>query len=210
RARARCGSVDAEDRGHRDPADADGAHDAGRRPARAAGRADRRRPGVRSLRRGARATLLQLSQDDDLRRVERDPAQHHREARAATLASAGGRRMDFGYSDEQRQLADSIRRFVERHYDFEARRRIVESPEGWSSDVWRRVAELGVLALPLPVECGGFGGGAVDLMPFMNAVGEALMVEPFVATLVAARVVARSASGALHRDLLRAVSEGRS
>jgi len=118
--------------------------------------------------------------------------------------------MDFGYSDEQRQLSDSIRRFVERHYDFEARRRIVESPEGWSSDVWRRVAELGVLALPLPVECGGFGGGAVDLMPFMNAVGEALMVEPFVATLVAARVVARSASGALHRDLLRAVSEGRS
>ena len=32
--------------------------------------------------RSARAPLLQLPQDDDLRRVERDPAQHHREAGA--------------------------------------------------------------------------------------------------------------------------------
>jgi alkylation response protein AidB-like acyl-CoA dehydrogenase len=118
--------------------------------------------------------------------------------------------MDFGYSDEQRQLADSIRRFVERHYDFEARRRILESPAGWSRDVWRTVSELGVLALPLPVECGGFGGGALDLMPFMNAVGEALIVEPFVATFVAARLVARSASAALRADLLGGVSDGRS
>jgi alkylation response protein AidB-like acyl-CoA dehydrogenase len=118
--------------------------------------------------------------------------------------------MDFGYTDEQRQLVESIRRFVERHYDFEARRRIVASLAGCSRDVWRMLAELGVLALPLPVDHGGFGGGAVDVMPFMNAVGEALIVEPYVATLVAARLVTRSASKSLREDLLRAVSEGRS
>jgi alkylation response protein AidB-like acyl-CoA dehydrogenase len=118
--------------------------------------------------------------------------------------------VDFGYSDEQRQLDDSIRRFVERQYDFDARRRIVESPAGCSHDVWRALAELGMLALPVPVDYGGFGGGAVEVMPFMNAVGEALIVEPYVATLVAVRVVARSAFESLRAVLLRAVSEGRS
>ena len=118
--------------------------------------------------------------------------------------------MDFSESDEQRQLVESIRRFVERHYDFDARRRIVESPAGCSRDVWRDIAELGMLALPVAVDCGGFGGSALDVMPFMNAVGEALIVEPYVATLVAARLVARSASAAPRAELLQAVSEGRS
>ena len=118
--------------------------------------------------------------------------------------------MDFSYSDEQRQLVDSIRRFVERHYDFDARRRIVESPAGLSRDVWRDVADLGMLALPVPVEVGGLGGCALDVMPFMNAVGEALIVEPYVATLVAARLVARSASRSLREKLLPATCEGRS
>ena len=106
--------------------------------------------------------------------------------------------MDFSYSEEQRQLADSIGRFVERYYDFEARRRIVESPSGWSREVWRALGELGVLALPLPVDHGGFGGRVVDVMPFMDAVGEALIVEPYVATLVGARLVGRSPSESMN------------
>jgi alkylation response protein AidB-like acyl-CoA dehydrogenase len=117
--------------------------------------------------------------------------------------------MDFSYSEEQRQLADSIGRFVDRYYDFEARRRIVESPSGWSREVWRALGELGVLALPLPVDHGGFGGRVVDVMPFMDAVGEALIVEPYVATLVGARLVGRSPSESMREDLLRAVSQGR-
>ena len=118
--------------------------------------------------------------------------------------------MDFGYSDEERQLADSIRRFLERHYDFDTRRRIVASPAGCSHDVWSALAELGMLALPVPVDNGGFGGRAVDVMPFMNAVGEALIVEPYVATLMAVRVVACCAFESLRGELLRAVAEGRS
>ena len=118
--------------------------------------------------------------------------------------------MDFGYSGEQRQLADSIQRLVERNYGFDARRRIIESPAGWSHEVWHALGELGVLALPIPVDHGGFGGGAVDVMPVMNAVGEALIVEPYVATLVAARLVARPTVDSLRTQLLSAVSEGRS
>ena len=83
RARAGRRGVDAEDQGHRDPAGADRADDGGGRPARAAGAASATvTDGFDSARRRARAALLQLSQDHDLRRLERDPAQHHRQARA--------------------------------------------------------------------------------------------------------------------------------
>jgi alkylation response protein AidB-like acyl-CoA dehydrogenase len=118
--------------------------------------------------------------------------------------------VDFEWSDEQRQLGDSIRRVVERHYAFAARRRIVESPAGWSRDVWRALADVGVLALPLPEACGGYGARAIDLVPFMEAVGEALLVEPYVPTLLAARVLARGASTAERTDVLAAVASGAS
>src|SRR5262245_65625674 len=101
--------------------------------------------------------------------------------------------MDFSYSDEQQQLAQSIERFFEREYDFSARRRIVGSDEGWSRETWKRLAELGVLALPLPQDNDGFGGRAIDLVPFMQGVGGSLMVEPYVGTIgLRARLPRRS------------------
>ena len=100
--------------------------------------------------------------------------------------------MNLDPSDEQRLLADSIARFVERDYSFAARRRIVASSEGYSEDVWRTMAELGLLGLPLPAAHGGFGGGAVDTMSLMHAIGAALIVEPWLATVgLGAQLVAR-------------------
>ena len=48
--------------------------------------------------------------------------------------------------------------------DFEARKKIVASEAGYSEDVWRTFAEMGLLGLPVPQDYGGFGGGAIDLM----------------------------------------------
>ena len=50
--------------------------------------------------------------------------------------------MDLDPSEEQRLLAASIERFVERDYAFETRRRIVASPDGYSQDVWRTMADV--------------------------------------------------------------------
>jgi alkylation response protein AidB-like acyl-CoA dehydrogenase len=116
--------------------------------------------------------------------------------------------MKFDYTEEQRLLAESVRRFVAQDYGFEARRRIVASPEGFSPAAWGTLAELGLLALPLPAEAGGFGGGAVDLMSVMESIGEALVVEPYLATLMGARFIARAGSEAQRREILPAVAEG--
>ena len=117
--------------------------------------------------------------------------------------------MNFDYTEEQQLLAESVRRFAARDYTFEARKRILASPEGASAQVWATFAELGLLALPLPVENGGFGGGAVDLMSVMDAIGEALVVEPYLATVaLGARFVALAGTPAQKAAILPAVAEG--
>jgi alkylation response protein AidB-like acyl-CoA dehydrogenase len=115
----------------------------------------------------------------------------------------------FTFSPEQQQLAASIERFFARGYDFNARRRIVASVEGWSREAWSHLAELGVLALTLPEDCGGFGGKAIDLVPFMQAAGAALLVEPYVPTVgLGARLLARAHGFQPHHQLLAAIAAG--
>ena len=117
--------------------------------------------------------------------------------------------MHFDYSEEQQLLADSVRRFLGKGYDFEARKKIVASAEGWSPETWATLAEMGVTGLPLPADAGGFGGGAVDLMGVMEAFGDALVVEPYLATVLAARLIARAGSDAQREALLPSVVEGK-
>jgi alkylation response protein AidB-like acyl-CoA dehydrogenase len=118
--------------------------------------------------------------------------------------------MKFDYSEEQRLVAESVRRFVAQDYGFEARKCIVASPEGWSREVWGKLAEIGLLGLPFPAELGGFGGRAVDLMSVMEAFGDALLVEPYLSTVaLGGRLVARGASEAMRSELIPAIVEGR-
>ena len=118
--------------------------------------------------------------------------------------------MKFDYSEEQRLVADSVRRFVAQDYGFEARKAIVASKEGWSREVWAKLAEIGLLGLPFPAELGGFGGRAVDLMSVMEAMGDALVVEPYLSTVaLAGRLAARGSSDAARQEIVAAIVEGR-
>jgi len=116
--------------------------------------------------------------------------------------------MNFDYNEEQQLLADSVRRFLQGKYRFEDRRKIIAG-EGWSPQVWATFVDMGLTGLPLPADYGGFGGGAVDLMGVMEAFGEALVVEPYLPTVMAARLVARGGSEAQKSAILPAVAEGR-
>jgi len=117
--------------------------------------------------------------------------------------------MNFEYTEEQQQLADSLRRYLANEYGFDRRKAIIASPEGVSDIAWAAFAELGLTAITLPEADGGFGGGAVDLMAPMEACGEALVVEPLIETIgLGARLVARAGSPAQRETLLRGVAEG--
>jgi alkylation response protein AidB-like acyl-CoA dehydrogenase len=117
--------------------------------------------------------------------------------------------MNFSLSEEQQLLADSLARFIERDYTLERRKAIIHG-EGTSAEAWATLAELGLLALPLPAEHGGFGGGAGDLLPVMQALGRGLVVEPYLATAVlGAGAIADGGTDAQREQWLPAVAEGR-
>ena len=68
--------------------------------------------------------------------------------------------MNFQLNEDQQQLTDSLKRLLDNQYDFEARKKIVASAEGYSPAVWGTFAELGLLGLPLSEDAGGFGSPA--------------------------------------------------
>lgn len=116
--------------------------------------------------------------------------------------------MNFESSDEQQQLADSIRKYLANDYSFDKRKAILNSPRGGSEQAWATFAEMGLMAIALPEAHGGFGGGAVDLMAVMEACGEALVVEPLLDHIVAARLAARTGSHAQCAALLPGSIDG--
>ena len=94
--------------------------------------------------------------------------------------------MDFTFTEEQQMLQDTTRRFVARDYTFETRRqRLAAAREGRADrKVWQGLADLGVLALNVPEEDGGLGGNAIDTLLVMGALGEGLVLEPFLSSAV--------------------------
>ncbi len=92
--------------------------------------------------------------------------------------------MDFDLSDDQRLLKDSVDRLIADRYAFDARKKIMAEPAGWSREMWAQFAELGLLGLPFSEAHGGFGGGPVETMLVMEAFGRGLVLEPFLATVI--------------------------
>jgi pimeloyl-CoA dehydrogenase small subunit len=92
--------------------------------------------------------------------------------------------MDFDLSDEQRLLKESVERLLGDHYAFEQRRAYQQAPEGWSRELWAQYAELGLLGLPFEERFGGSAGGPVETMIVIEAFGQALALEPYLATVV--------------------------
>jgi pimeloyl-CoA dehydrogenase small subunit len=118
--------------------------------------------------------------------------------------------MNFDFTEEQRLLRDSVGRLLADHYAFDKRRAYQAGAEGWSRALWSHYAELGLLGIPFAEEHGGFGGGAIDVMLVMEAFGRALVLEPYLATVVLAGTALRLAgSAATQAALLPLVAEGK-
>jgi len=115
----------------------------------------------------------------------------------------------FDYDDEQRLLADSLQRLLAHDYGFDARNRIVASERGFSTTVWKAFADLGLLGLGLPPDYGGFGGGARECMSVMEAFGDVLVAEPYLATVMTAQFVARGGTPAQRASILGDVAAGK-
>jgi len=118
--------------------------------------------------------------------------------------------MDFSFSEEQTLLRNSLSRYLADNYAFEDWRKFTASPEGRDPDHWRQFAELGLFAAPLPEAFGGLGGGPAESMVMMEEFGRALVVEPFVPTVVIAGGLLAEVGGPLAEEMLPKIAGGES
>jgi pimeloyl-CoA dehydrogenase small subunit len=118
--------------------------------------------------------------------------------------------MDFDLSDEQRQLKDSVERLLANAYgDLNLRTGYIKEPKGYSAALWQQYADLGLLAAPFAEEHGGLGQGLTETMIVAEALGRALAVEPYTATVVLAGGALRHAGNApLLAELVPAIAAG--
>ncbi|MCB1453896.1 MAG: acyl-CoA dehydrogenase family protein [Rhizobiaceae bacterium] len=107
--------------------------------------------------------------------------------------------MDFDLTEEQSILKDSLDRLLADKYDFEKRKKIMAQPDGCSGEMWNAYAEMGLMALPFAEEDGGLGGSPVETMIVMEALGRALVLEPYFATVVLGGGVLRHGASAEQR-----------
>ncbi|HTD04837.1 acyl-CoA dehydrogenase, partial [Undibacterium sp.] len=112
---------------------------------------------------------------------------------------------DFSLTQEQKQFAEAVRRWVEKDYNFEHRKKIVESPAGVSDTAWAALAELGATALPIPEDQGGFNGSAIDMMVVMQELGRGIVIEPYFATVLGAEFLKKTGG---HHGVLEQVASG--
>jgi alkylation response protein AidB-like acyl-CoA dehydrogenase len=118
--------------------------------------------------------------------------------------------MDFKFSEEQQMLQETTRRFIAKDYGFEARNQIkAKSEKGYSPEVWQSFAELGLLALNVSEENDGMGGTPIDTMLVMQALGEGLVLEPYLASAVVATNAITALGNAEQRaSMLPALASG--
>jgi len=117
--------------------------------------------------------------------------------------------MDFTPNDEQRMLADTVARFVDDEYDFETRRKRLDSAPGYSEALWSKLAAMGLFGLNVPAEHGGIGGGPVETLVVMEQLGRGLVLEPYLATgVVAPRLIVRHGTPAQQARWLPGIADG--
>jgi alkylation response protein AidB-like acyl-CoA dehydrogenase len=117
--------------------------------------------------------------------------------------------MDFEFSDEQRQLGETLERYLTREYPFERYRAIVKSADGWSREVWQGLADLGVLAVNVPTAHGGLGAGPPETLALMQVCGAHLLLEPLIGSAVIATTLLNAfAADAAVAQLLQQLASG--
>ncbi len=115
--------------------------------------------------------------------------------------------MDFDFSDDQVQLGDAVRKWVDKGYTFE-RRRAAEKAGGFDRAAWNELAELGLCGLYVPENDGGLGMGPVEGMVVMEELGRGIVLEPLAQSLMAGGVLAGYADAATKVAWLPKVASG--
>ncbi len=115
--------------------------------------------------------------------------------------------MDFDFTEDQEQLRDAVRKWVDKGYTFE-RRKDITKDGGFSRAAYAELADLGLAGLYIPESDGGLGMGPVEGMVVMEELGRGMVLEPMAHTLLAGAVLAGYAPAAVKAAWLPKIASG--
>jgi alkylation response protein AidB-like acyl-CoA dehydrogenase len=115
--------------------------------------------------------------------------------------------MDFDFSDDQEQLRDAVRKWVDKGYNFE-RRRATTKAGGFSRQAYGELAELGLCGLYIPENHDGMGMGPVEGMVVMEELGRGIVLEPLGQSLIAGAVLSGYAPQTVKSSWLPKIASG--
>ncbi|MGK2930767.1 MAG: acyl-CoA dehydrogenase family protein [Acidimicrobiales bacterium] len=118
--------------------------------------------------------------------------------------------MNFAFSDEQEELRNIVRSFLENKSPESAVREQMETEKGYDDAVWKQMAEqMGLQSLIIPEEYGGSGYSYVELTVVLEEMGRSLVCAPYFATVVlAANTILQSGDDAAKKALLPGIASG--
>ena len=117
--------------------------------------------------------------------------------------------MDFDFTDDQEQLRDAVRKWVDKGYSFERRRSITKAG-GFAREAYGELADLGLTGLYVPEAHDGMGMGPTEGMVVMEELGRGMVIEPLGQTLIAGAVLAGYAPDAVKSSWLPQIAAGES
>jgi alkylation response protein AidB-like acyl-CoA dehydrogenase len=112
--------------------------------------------------------------------------------------------MNFDLSPDQKMLADSAAQFAKKESPITRFRKMREDETGWQKETWKKMGELGWLAILLPEELGGFGGTFVDFALVLEQLGTTLVPEPLIASCALAATAVLDAASAEQKERILA------
>lgn len=116
--------------------------------------------------------------------------------------------MNFGFTEEQELLRSEVRKFLDQNCPLEEVRKISESPEGFSRELWEQISELGWVGLTVPEEHGGAELGWVDLVVILEEAGRSLFPSPLISTTLAAAAIRECGSAQQQARWLPRIADG--
>lgn len=121
------------------------------------------------------------------------------------------RRIQFAFTDEQEQFREAIRRFLQEKSPTTEVRRLMDTPEGYDSDVWRQLTvQLALPGIHIPEQYGGGGFGMVELCIVTEEMGRALLCAPYFSTSVlTTNAIMNAGSEAQQASLLPDLAAGK-
>ncbi len=116
--------------------------------------------------------------------------------------------MEFGFSDEQREIKSTAHEFLSARFKPERVRELAESESPYDDDVWREMCELGWPGIAIAEEHGGQGLGTVELVILQEELGYACAPSPMLANAYAGAVLQSAGSDEQKQRWLPGIAAG--